>query len=145
MAAVRRTPPAWFWIVATALLLWQAMGLYSFYEHVAHGAAAMGAVPGEYDRRLYASLPSWYVWVFGIATWGAVAAGVALLARHALAGILAAISLVATIVRFGWMFAATDIIAAKVVWTAYFPALIVFVGLFTLWFGARARTRGWIV
>jgi hypothetical protein len=84
------------------------------------------------------------VWVFGIATWGALAAGIALLLRRAVAVILAAVSLVATVVMFGWMFAATDIIAAKGLWTSYFPAVIVFVGIFTLWFANRAKARGWI-
>ena len=41
MALARRAPP-WFWIVTLLLLLWQAMGLLSFYEHVTNGAEAMG-------------------------------------------------------------------------------------------------------
>jgi hypothetical protein len=145
MAATRRTPPAWFWIVTIVLVLWQAMGLYSFYEHAANGPAAMGAVPTDYDRRLFASLPPWYVWVFAIATWGALASGVALLVRRAVAVILATISLFAVIIMFGWMFVATDIIAAKGVWTTYFPAAIFLVGGFTIWFANIARARGWIV
>jgi hypothetical protein len=144
MVVVRRSPPVWFWIVAVLLLLWEAVGLYSFYGHVAHGPAAMNAEPSDYDRRLFAGLPGWYVWVFGVATWGALATGVALLARRAVALIFAVVSLVAVAVMFGWMFLATDIIAAKGVWTAYFPALIFLVALFTWWFAARARARGWI-
>jgi hypothetical protein len=144
MAIDGRNPPAWFWIVTAALLPWQAMGLYSFYEHVAHGPAAMGAVPSDYDRRLFASLPGWYAWVFGVATWGALAAGLALVARRSVAVALAAVSLAAVVVMFGWMFLATDIIAAKGVWTTYFPAAIALVGLFTWWFARMARARGWI-
>lgn len=144
MGISHRSPPTWFWIVATLLLLWHAMGLYSFYEHVAHGPGAMGAVPSDYDRQLHASLPRWYVWIYGIATWGGVAAVAALLARRAVAIILAAVSLAATVVMFGWMFLATDIIAAKGVWTTYFPLLIVVLGGVTLWFAMRARARGWI-
>ncbi|WBH16325.1 hypothetical protein [Sphingomonas radiodurans] len=142
--AVTRRPQAWFWVVVVLLLLWQAMGLYSFYEHVAHGPAAMGAVPTDYDRQLFASLPGWYVWVFGIATWGALATGVALILRRREAVTLAAISLLATVVMFGWMFLATDIIAAKGVWTTYFPAVIIIVGGVSLWFANMVRARGWI-
>ena len=53
-------------------------------------------------------------------------------------------SLIAIVVMFGWMFLATDIIAAKGIWTTYFPAMIFIVGLFTIWFARRARARGWI-
>lgn len=143
--AVTHRPPTWFWIVVALLLLWQATGLYSFYEHVAHGPEAMGAVPTDYDRKLYASLPGWYVWVFAIATWAALGSGVALLLRRGLAVPLAVISLVAVVVMFGWFFAATDIVAAKGVWTTYFPAVIFLAGAFTVWFAGTARTRGWIV
>lgn len=145
MPAFRQTPPTWFWIVAVLLLLWEAMGLYSFYDHLANGPAAMGDVPSDYDRQLMASLPRWYVWVFGIATWGGLASAIALLARRGVAVMLAAISLVAVVVMFGWMFLATDIIAVKGVWTTYFPALIFVIGLFGLWFANLSRARGWIV
>lgn len=144
MTAVRRAPP-WFWIVTALLLLWQAMGLFSFYEHVANGPEAMGAVPSDYDRQLFASLPGWYNWIFAVATWGALASGVALLLRRGMAVVLAAVSLAGVVVMFGWMFLATDIIAAKGVWTTYFPAAIFIVAVFTLWFARRARARGWIV
>ena len=103
MAVSGRTPPAWFWFVAVLLVLWEGMGLYSFYEHVAHGPGAMGAVPTDYDRRLFAGLPGWYVWVFGVATWGGLAAGIALLLRSRFAEALAWISLIAIVVMFGWM------------------------------------------
>lgn len=139
-----KRPSAWFWIVAIALLLWQAIGVYSFYEHLARGPEAMGAVPTDYDRRLYASLPVWYAWVYGVATWGALASGLALVLRRKYAVALAALSLAATIVMFGWMFAATDLIAVKGVWTTYFPAVVVIVGILTFWFAWSTRARGWI-
>ncbi len=144
MALARRAPP-WFWIVTLLLLLWQAMGLLSFYEHVTNGAEAMGAVPSDYDRQLIASLPRWYDWVYAVATWGGLAAGIALVLRRAIAVPLAIVSLAAIVVMFGWMFLATDIIAMKGWWTTYFPAAIFAIGAFTLWFAMTAKARGWIV
>lgn len=144
MTTVRRLPPTWFWIVSILLVLWELMGVWSCYEHVVHGPEAMGAVPSDYDRRLFASLPGWYNFVYGIATVGGLAAGIALLLRHGSAAGLAGISLAATVVMFGWMFLATDIITAKGVWTTYFPALIIAIGVLTLWFATRAKARGWI-
>lgn len=144
MVVMRVKPPMWFRIVAVLLVLWELMGVWSCYEHVVHGPAAMGAVPSDYDRRLFASLPGWYAFVYGIATLGGLAAGIALLARQGAAVGLAGISLAATVVMFGWMFVATDIIAAKGVWTTYFPALIILVGALTLWLASAARARGWI-
>lgn len=141
---IGRRVPGWFVPVAILLVLWAAMGIWSFYEHVAHGPAAMGAAPSDYDRRLFAALPGWYRWVFGVATWGGLAAAIALVVKRAVAVPLAAISLAAVVVMFGWMFLATDIIAVKGVWTTYFPALIVLVAAIQLWLARRAAARGWI-
>ena len=144
LVATRRSPPGWYWIVVVVLLLWQAIGVWSFYEHVAHGPAAMGAVPTEYDRQYFAAIPGWYNWVYGIAVWGALAVGAALLRRHRAAIPLAIVSLVAIVIMFGWNFLATDLIAAKGVWVTYFPAAIFAMGVFTWWFARTARARGWI-
>ena len=144
MTRFRNRPPRWFGPVLIVLLLWGAMGLWSFYAHVTQGPQAMGAQPTAYDRRLYASLPGWYVWVFGIATWGGLAATVALAVRRAVAVPLALLSVVAIVAMFGWMFLATDIVAAKGVWTTGFPALILAVGVYQWWLARRARRRGWI-
>ena len=71
-------------------------------------------------------------------------AALALLFRSVLAVPLAAISIVAILVQFGWLFAATDIIAAKGVFVTYFPAVILAIGVFALWLARRARARRWI-
>lgn len=140
----RQRVPMWFWVVAALLLLWQLAGVASFYAHVTMGAEGMGPEATEYDRQLVASLPLWYDIVFAIATFGGLLSGIALLARRRVAVPLAAVSLVAIVVMFGWMFLATDIIAVKGVWTTYFPIAIFVVGLITLWFARLARARRWI-
>jgi hypothetical protein len=136
-------PPLWFWVVGILLLLWEAMGVFSTYQHVTVGPEAMGPAT-DYDRRLYASLPTWYNAVYAVATVGGLVAAIALLVRSRLAVIFAAVSLVAVVVMFGWMFLATDIVAAKGVWTTYFPTVIFAVALFALWFARTAQARGWI-
>ncbi len=144
MSVTRMKPPTWFWIAGVLLLLWELMGVWSFYEHTMNGPNAMGAQATDYDRALFASLPGWYSFVFGVATLGGLFAVIALLRRHSSAVGLAGISLAATVLMFGWMFLATDIIAVKGVWTTYFPAVIIILGVLTLWFASSAKARGWI-
>lgn len=140
----RQRPPSWFWVIAFLLLLWEMMGLWSFYAHVAHGPEAMGAQPTAYDRRLYASLPRWYNLVFGVATWGGFAGAAALLLRRRISVPLNIASLIGVVVMFGWMFLMTDIIVAKGIWTTYFPAAIFVISVFALWLSRMALARGWI-
>lgn len=145
MAHMFRTrPPAWFWVVAIALLAWEAMGIWSWWQHWRYGAAAMGQTPTDYDIRYYAALPGWYVWLYGAAVWLGLAGGILLLMRRAAARPVAIAALIATLLMFGYVFLATDLIRAKGVWTTYFPLAIVAIGFGTVWFIGRARRRGWL-
>lgn len=135
--------PTWFVAVVVLLLLWGAMGVFACVQQFRLGADAMGPA-SDYDRALYARLPIWYNAVYAVAVGAGFLAALALLARSTLAIPLAAISLVAVIVQFGWLFATTDIIAVKGVWVTYFPLLIAAIALFSLWLARLARTRRWI-
>lgn len=136
-------PPAWFWVVAIALTLWECMGVWSWYQHHTLGPAAMGSVPTEWDRAYFAALPGWYTWLFAAAVFSGLLAGVLLLLRNAAARPVAIISLVAIIAMFGYVFGATNMLE-KGVWTAYFPALIIAVGFVAVWFAGVATKRGWL-
>lgn len=139
-----RRPPAWFWLAAAVLVLWQAVGVWSWWEHWRHGPRAMGATPTEADIAYFAALPAWYAWLYAVATWSALAGGVALLVRRAIAAPLLALSLVATVAMFGYTFAVTDLVARKGASVFAFPAFIVAVGAFAWWLARAARARGWI-
>ena len=143
-SAFENKPPVWFWIVAVLLLLWECMGVWSWWEHWRNGPAAMGALPTDYDVRYFAALPGWYAWLFAGAVWLGLASGVLLLMRKAVARTVAIVSLALTVVMFGYTFLATDLIAAKGVWVTYFPAFIVAAGFFTVWFIGMATRRGWV-
>lgn len=136
--------PAWYYIVAVVLLLWGAAGVFACYQQFRLGAEAMGPA-SDYDRALYARLPAWYNYVYAVATGAGFLGAAALLARSALARTLFVISLVAIVVQFGWLFAATDIIAQKGAATVLpFPIFILAVALVQIWFAGLAHRRGWI-
>ena len=135
--------PLWFVAVVVLLILWEAAGVYACVQQFRLGADAMGPA-SDYDRALYARLPIWYNAVYAVAVGTGLLAALALLLRSVLAIPLAAISLVAVIVQFGWLFATTDIIAVKGVWVTYFPLVIVALGVFSLWLARLARARRWI-
>lgn len=139
-----RKPPAWFLLVSVLLLLWELMGAWSWWEHKQHGAYGMGATPTAYDIQYFAALPSWYVWLFALAVGTGVLGGILLLARNAAARPVFALSLVATVAMFAYTFLATDKIAVKGVWVTYFPALIVALGVFSLWWAGLGIRRGWL-
>ena len=67
-----------------------------------------------------------------------------MLARRRVAFSLLAASLVALLIQFGYMFAVTDIIAVKGVWTTYFPIFLAAVAAAAAWLARLAERRGWI-
>lgn len=144
MATRLRHVPLWFRLAAVLLLLWGIGGCYECLKQFRFGAEAMGPAT-DYDRALYASLPVWYNAVYAVAVGTGMLGGLALLTRSVLALPLFAISLVAIVVMFGWLFVATDLIAVKGVATATgFPIFIAAVTLVALWLSTHARRRGWI-
>jgi len=135
--------PLWFWIVGVVLVLWGLAGTMAFYTDAAM-TPEQAAKLSAYDQKLLASRPFWFLWVYGVATFAGLAGAVALMLRSALARPLTIVSLVAVVVMFGFMFAATDLLAVKGATAAIFPVVIALIELFQLWLAGRARRAGWI-
>lgn len=139
-----RTPPPWFRIVAVLFLLWGVAGVYAFYAQATMGPAALAALP-DHDRRFFQSLPVWFNWIYGIATWGGLFGSVALLLGRRWAAGLYAASLLAVAIQFGWVFAATDLIAVKgAAATVPFPLVIFAIALWQLGVARHGIARGWL-
>lgn len=141
---IRQRPPAWFTVAAILLVLWEAMGVSACVMQLREGPASWGPVD-DWARSYYAALPVWYNPAYVVATFGGLLGAISLLLRRAWAVPLFWISLIATVVMFGYAFAATDLIAHKGAATVVpFPLIIVVVGVLAVRFAGRSRRRGWI-
>ena len=139
-----RTPPPWFRIVGVLFLLWGVMGVFAFYRQATMGPAAVAAL-GDVDRNFHTLLPRWFYWIYGIATWGGVLGSIALLIGRRWAAGLYAASLLAVAIQFGWVFSATDLIAAKgAAATVPFPLVIFAIALWQLGVARHGIARGWL-
>jgi hypothetical protein len=143
MSNASKRPPAWFRVVSVALLLWALAGCYACAQQFRLGAEAMGPA-SDYDRALYASLPIWYNAVYAVAVGCGLLGAGTLLARSVLSIPLTFLSLLCVVIQFGWLFAATDIVAIKSGSTALFPLVIAAVALLSVLLARHARARGWI-
>ncbi|AJP72763.1 hypothetical protein [Sphingomonas hengshuiensis] len=140
----RQSPSLWYWIAVALLVLWGLAGCFSFYLHLLYGAA-MSPDATDWDRAYTAALPGWFSYDYAVAVGAGLLGSLALAARsrHALALYWA--SLAAVIVQFGYVFLATDMIAAKGVATAVsFPLFIVAIGIVQIALARHAARRGWI-
>lgn len=135
--------PAWYWVVAVLALLWGAVACFAYVSQVSMSAAELAALPQDQQDMLNA-LPTWVTAVYAVAVWSVLGGAIGLLMRKAWAYHLFVVSLVAVVVQFGYIFLATDTLAAMGMSAAYFPLFIFLVGAFLIWFTGMARTRGWI-
>ena len=141
--STRASPPGWFWVVATLLMLWSLAALASFGMHMSFNPD--DPANPAYDRQLYKALPGWLNWVYALAVGTVFAGAIALLLRRGMAVPLFAISLVAVAIQFGWTLGTTDLIAVKGFGIAAGPPLVIFgLGVFAWWFARLAQRRGWI-
>lgn len=144
MAMSQIRVPMWFWIVALILALWGMMGVVAFYMDLTTTPEQVAKM-SAYDRKLLASRPSWFMWLYGGAVWSGLIGAVALLARSRLCQPLFVLSLVLVVIMFGYIFAATDLIAVKgFTRAAGFPILIAAIAAFQIWLAALARGRRWL-
>ena len=136
--------PLWVRAVAVVLLLWGLLGCWACLQQLRLGADAMGPA-SAYDRQLYASLPVWYNPTYVVAVLSGALGAAALLAGSRLAVPIAGVALATVVIMFGWMFAATDLIAHKgFAVAATFPIVVALIALAQLWLSVVARRRGWI-
>ena len=61
--------PVWFWVVAVILLLWNIMGVMSFFMHTFISDEALAKLPQQ-ERELYGDYPMWTTIAFVIAVLG---------------------------------------------------------------------------
>ncbi|PCD02597.1 hypothetical protein COC42_14445 [Sphingomonas spermidinifaciens] len=143
-AYIRQAPPRWLVLVAFLLLLFGAAGLFAFYRDATMNETRL-ATMSEFDRNFFVSRPGWFIWVYGAAVWAGFFGALALMLRRRVARPLYIVSLIAVVVQFGWVFAVTDLIAAKGAATVLpFPLVILGVTLLGVWLSTRGIRRGWL-
>lgn len=134
-------PPVWFTLAALLLTLWGLVGCATLYMHFGIGPDASAS---QYDRDLYRSMPLWVNLSYILAVISGMMGAVGLLLKRAWAVLLSAISLICVVAQFGWVFAATDIIAMKGLWVVYFPAFVFIVQSVQLWMAGKGKRRRWL-
>lgn len=135
--------PTWYWVVAIFFLLWNLMGVGSFFSQVLMTDEMMALLP-EAEQELYTSYPFWTYIAFAIAVFGGTVGCIGLLLRKKWAKTAFIISLVAIIpqMTYGIFFTKTaEVYGAAAM---FMPVMIVVVGFFLVWYAGACIKRGWL-
>ncbi len=135
--------PKWFWGLVIFFLLWNIMGVASFFQHTFISQEALDALP-KAERELYGSYPLWTVIAFAIATFFGLAGSIGLLLKKKWAKQAFIVSLVGIIPQIIHNIFFTN--AREVYGSAsdVMPILVVLLGLFLIWFSIYGIKRGWL-
>lgn len=135
--------PAWFWVVSIIMLLWNIMGVGSFFMHTFVSDEALQAMP-EAERALYGEYPMWTHVVFAIATFAGLLGCIGLVMKKSWSKPIFMVSLIAIIVQMSHSLFMTS--SVEVYGSAAYPMpiLVVVIAIFLVWFSSNGTKKGWL-
>ncbi|GGF51830.1 hypothetical protein [Echinicola rosea] len=136
--------PIWFWVVAGVMLVWNLLGVGSFFMHVGMTEESLAALP-EAERELYAVYPTWALLAFAVAVFGGVFGCIGLLMRKKWAKFILVISLIGIIIQ---MFHSLIIARATDVYgpgAIVMPVLVIVIAVFLVWMANYSIKRHWLI
>ena len=135
--------PVWFWIVAGVALLWNLIGVASFYMEISLSDEAIAALP-DAQQAMIAATPLWVIIAYGAAVTAGVIGSVGLLMRKSWAAPFFSTSLAAILAQFGYSIIVANYIGVMGAAALALPVTVILVAAFLVWFSTRAKSRAWI-
>ena len=141
---LNRKPPGSFWAIAVGALLWNAMGVFAYFTQVTASSEQLAEAYSPAHLAILEATPVWATSAFAIAVFGGLIAAIGLLARKSWARIVFIISLAAVLVQQVWTFFLSGYLDVLPITAAFFPVLVVVIGVFEIWYAGQATKRGWL-
>ncbi|MFN0201162.1 MAG: hypothetical protein ACKVTZ_06550 [Bacteroidia bacterium] len=136
--------PKWFWVLAVVLLLWNIMGILSFFGHTFITEEALAKLP-ENERALYGDYPFWTTIIFAIATFGGLIGSIGLIVKRKWSKLFFIISFLAIVPQMTHnVFFTKSIEVYGTAQAVTMPILVVFMGAFSIWFSNYAIKKNWL-
>lgn len=141
--ATQGTLPKSFWVVAWLAVIWNLVGVATYFMEVTTSDEAIAALP-EAQQALYAARPAWVIGAFAIAVFAGLAGSILLALRKRLAVTVFALSLAAILAQMFYSLALSDMLAVMGAGAAMLPIVIIVIAAFLVWYSIRVRGKGWL-
>ncbi|WP_298475252.1 hypothetical protein [uncultured Maribacter sp.] len=136
--------PLWFWVVSIFFLLWNIMGVFSFFAHTFISDSALAQLSSA-EMKLYNEYPLWITFIFAIAVCAGIVGSMGLVLKKKWSKTAFIISLLAIIPQMIHnVFFTTSIEVYGYVEAVTMPVLVVAFGLFLLWFSKLGIKKNWL-
>ena len=136
--------PKWFWVLVVIFLLWNIMGILSFFGHTFITEEALAKLP-ENERALYGDYPFWTTIIFAIATFGGLIGSIGLILKRKWSKLFFIISFLAIVPQMIHnVFFTKSIEVYGTAQAVTMPVLVVFIGAFLIWFSNYSIKESWL-
>ncbi|MCB0485291.1 MAG: hypothetical protein KDC47_03750 [Flavobacteriaceae bacterium] len=136
-------PPVWFWIISVIALLWNAMGVNAYIQQ-AYKTDSFKAMYTEEQLDMIANTPAWATAAFAVAVFGGILGSLGLLLRKKWAKSLFLLSLLGIIVQMTYNLFISKAMEVYGPGAVIMPILVLFVGVFLLWYSKKAIAKKWL-
>ena len=144
MENVKMKIPKWFWAVAIFFLLWNIMGIFSFFAHTFISEEALAALPQK-ERELYGDYPIWTIIVFAIAVFFGFFGSLGLILKKKWsksAFIISFCAIVPQMIHNVFFTKSMDVYGPGQAVTM--PVMVVVFGLLLIWFSNYSIKKDWL-
>ena len=142
MSKTRAKTPVWYWILAVIGLMWFAMGAFDYIATQYRFDFYIAEYTEEQLAYFY-GFPAWYVAIWAISVWGAVAGAVLLLMRKKASSLMFLISLISFIIAAIYSYGFTNAMEMMGgIGTVIFSAVIFLSILGYFWLARSASASG---
>lgn len=134
--------PKWFKIVAIILLVWNVLGLLSFFDHIGTTEEALAKLSLA-EQELYGRYPLWTKIVFGMAVVTGFLGALFLVLKRKAAYLLFGISLISILIQMGhsiFIAKAPEVYGAM---SYVMPLMVILIAIYCLMLSNRANKSGW--
>ena len=136
--------PISFWLIASFFLLWNLMGVLSFFAHTFISEEALAAMPKN-EQELYGDYPMWTTIIFAIAVFFGFFGALGLLMKKKwakMAFLISFLAIVPQMIHNVFFTKSMDVYGPGQ--TATMPIMVVAFGLFILWYSNYSIKKGWL-
>lgn len=136
--------PVWFWVIVVISILWNLMGVFSFFVHTFISEEALSQLPAN-ERELYGDYPMWTTIVFAIAVFGGFFGSIGLALKKKWSKVAFIISLIAIIPQMIHnIFFTKSMEVYGPGQAATMPVMVVIFGVFLVWFSNYSINKNWL-
>ena len=136
-------PPIWFTIVAVIALIWNAMGVYAYFQQVYMTSETLAELPAN-QQVLYESYPVWATAAFSVAVFGGTIGALLLLLRKKLAKMVLILSLIGVIVQMGYNLGMSNAMKIYGPGGMIMPIMVLLIGIGLVWMAKVGQEKGWL-